>query len=100
MSTLALKPVQLNKGEVTVLVPDNWTEESREAGVTKLRTANGCQVRLKFRKFRKPPIPGSSGPSSKEMVSMAAGSFGGVATVIGPGRAIASHPAMIGEPGK
>ena len=100
MPTPSLKPVRLNKGEVTVLVPDDWTEVSNEAGVTKLRTTSGGEVRLQFREFRKQPLAGTSGPSPKEMVSIQSASFGGVATVVCAGRAIASHTATIGEPGK
>lgn len=100
MTTPTLKPFRLNSGQVTFLVPEDWTEESNEAGMIKLRTVCGGEVRLQFREFRKPPLAGTSGPSSKEMVAMQAAPFGGVAKVIGPGRAIASHPVSIGEPGK
>jgi hypothetical protein len=81
-------------------LPEEWVKIPGGRGIT-LNTPDGGTVNASAREFQKPARPGmGSGMSSEQMLSAQVAEFGQTPRLIAPGRAYASHPIPIGEPGR
>ena len=95
-----MKKIQLTP-YISFTVPADWPEVSKTDGSVRLRTSDGGTLFAQARELRKPPDPRAGlGPTSEQMVSVEVSEFGVSASQIAHGRAFATHPVLIGEPGK
>lgn len=96
----SVRTIQLTS-YIRFCAPADWSELSPGKWILCLRTPDGGTFSAQVHEFRKPIKPGTGlGPKSEQMLSMQVAQLGAPVRTLAPGRAFATHPIPIGEPGR